>query len=777
MPVAALAAALALQARAQVFSGPITAGIKTLQENNLLPMPEQVSPTQPSGNPLPPARRASDLPPAGDFDQENGYFNLINHGGSFEQKNGQLHVDGGIEFTDRGYHCWADEAFGDRNTNVFTLKGNVRVEGRDESITGDTVVVDFTNKTFIAENAESILRPGLTKGLIDNLYVKGANSHGGEAEVWGENTSSTTCSYASPHFEIESESTDVRPGTRVIFRKAKIIILGHVVLKLPYLSIPLDERTYNNLPVVGKDSIAGYFIKNRYAFPISHSADFISRFDYYTKLGLGLGGGVKSDNPTTHSAFSVYTIQGPQPELELLAHHQQNFKWGTLTFDNSYEDDNYLISSQSKILNTRANIYVPQRTKYGMSSDRFSFFRTDSNSTGSDSHQQSIVVDDTRFWSKKVNTTFDFRLSQSSSTFTGGQPIHREEADVNFRIVDDLEKAKAQLDYIRSIPIGMTTTTFFTSSDVTPALTLLSDAAKLYGQKFAQKFPFQIQLGYGEYGDPITKGRLTRSDLDFNFHNVPKNPAHWSLDYQGEFKQDLYSDNTAQYILSENTQINYNFHSNSHFHISYNYLRPYGYTPLQIDRRGESNDIIADLSYSPIKHLMVGLATGYDFDLIKEHQPTPWQQAGLQATYTLGKTFSFRALSTYDTTLKTLSSTRFDLTWSTKPTFLSLGAKYDGERHKWAAANMYLDGFQIGRLRTSLLLNYDGYTKQFDAMHYSFIYDLHCAEAVLQVIDNPTGFNGGRSIYFFIRLKALPFDTPFGTGTHGQPIGTATGRD
>ena len=27
------------------------------------------------------------------------------------------------------------------------------------------------------------------------------------------------------------------------------------------------------------------------------------------------------------------------------------------------------------------------------------------------------------------------------------------------------------------------------------------------------------------------------------------------------------------------------------------------------------------------------------------------------------------------------------------------------------------------------------------------------------------------------RVKALPFDTPFGTGQRGQPIGTGTGRD
>ncbi|HTQ09703.1 MAG TPA: hypothetical protein VMI31_06490, partial [Fimbriimonadaceae bacterium] len=382
--------------------------------------------------------------------------------------------------------------------------------------------------------------------------------------------------------------------------------------------------------------------------------------------------------------------------------------------------------------------------------------------------------------------------------------VHREELDLNFKAIDDLQKAQAQFEYIRSIPIGESTN-FFSSLDVTPSLTLLSDSSKLIGQKYDQNWlPFKIQVGYGQYKDPSpNSGMLTRADLDLAFHNPspsaprlatppeggqtpglivspelpppPPSAKRWDLEYQGEFKQDIYSDSTAQYVLQDATQLTYSFHNNSQFNISYNYMRPYGYSPLQIDQRGQENNFTSDLGYSPIKNLMIGLATGYDFDLIKEHQPTPWQQVGLQATYRQGKTLLIRMFSAYDTTMHDYSSTRMDLTWVSKTTFLSLGVKYDGQRSKWAAANLYLDGLQFGRLRTSVLLNYDGYTNQFDAMHYSFIYDLHCAEAVLQIIDNPTGFNSGRSIYFFIRLKALPFDTPFGTGTQGQPIGTGTG--
>jgi LPS-assembly protein len=171
------------------------------------------------------------------------------------------------------------------------------------------------------------------------------------------------------------------------------------------------------------------------------------------------------------------------------------------------------------------------------------------------------------------------------------------------------------------------------------------------------------------------------------------------------------------------------------------------------------------------------VGTGYDFNLVKQHAQTAWQQVALRAEYKLSNYFRANATSVYDTIRHSYSSTRLDITWVPGETYVSFGAKYDGIRNKWAAANIYVDGFKWGRLRTSVLLNYNGYTKRFDAQHYSFIYDLHCAEAVLQVIDSGAGFNSGRQIYFFLRLKALPFDTPFGTGQRGQPIGTGTGRD
>ena len=86
-----------------------------------------------------------------------------------------------------------------------------------------------------------------------------------------------------------------------------------------------------------------------------------------------------------------------------------------------------------------------------------------------------------------------------------------------------------------------------------------------------------------------------------------------------------------------------------------------------------------------------------------------------------------------------------------------------------------LEQLEVGPVKTDFRMSYNGYSQQFNSIQASIIYDLHCAEAVAQIVDNPIGFQNGTSFVFFIRIKGLPFDTSFGNGTRGQPFGYGTG--
>jgi hypothetical protein len=154
-----------------------------------------------------------------------------------------------------------------------------------------------------------------------------------------------------------------------------------------------------------------------------------------------------------------------------------------------------------------------------------------------------------------------------------------------------------------------------------------------------------------------------------------------------------------------------------------------------------------------------------------------WQQLGLRSEYQPSKKFLARGLYTYDTYQEAWTSLRFDLTYVPGETSASISSRYDGIQHTWSQVNFYLDNLRLGPLKISTSLSYNGYLQQFDSRQYSFIYDLHCAEAVLSITETNFGFLPGRTVAFFIRLKAFPFDTPFGIGNRGAPIGSGTGRD
>ncbi|MEQ1934977.1 MAG: hypothetical protein ABL962_14050 [Fimbriimonadaceae bacterium] len=248
----------------------------------------------------------------------------------------------------------------------------------------------------------------------------------------------------------------------------------------------------------------------------------------------------------------------------------------------------------------------------------------------------------------------------------------------------------------------------------------------------------------------------------------------WNIDLAGSYKQGIYSDDTAQYSTGFNGSLRYNLGTKTSANFRYNFLEPHGSTPFDFDRTGRYNLATMDLSVEPLRNFLIGAQSGYDFRLEQEQQ-TAWQSLGVRSEWTPAKWFSLRSLSTYDTFNKAWSNVRLDLAYNPGGTRVGIGARYDGFRHTWGNVNLFVDGFKMGRLKVSSLLAYNGYLKQFEARHFAFTYDLHCAEAILQVIDNPIGFRPGTQISFFIRLKAFPFDSPFGLGRSGQSYGTGTG--
>ncbi|MEZ0327896.1 MAG: hypothetical protein ACAH95_18530 [Fimbriimonas sp.] len=770
-PVPLLALGAASLSRAQV--GPYLAfaqGVKTLQSRGLVTAPLGTKdPLQPVGFPgLPP--KFGDLPEPQSTEVE---FRLIRLGEG--GKSGNL-VRGsqGAEFIYKGYHVFADEVDGNLQTSIFTLKGNVKVIGKDSVVVGDRVTVNFDNNTYLAEDAESQLDPRLVQGMLtDDLYVKAQQSYGSERQIWSHNTDITTCNLKEPHYHLDAKDAEIRPGKRAILRHTKVKIFGRTIVSIAYLNIPLDDPTYRYTPEVGQNEDEGYYIKTRWGIPLRGDNVLDSRVDYMTKLGTGLGGDYRYFNRTMNGLLRAYKIFGKADTLSLSNDHRHEFRWGTLTFNNDYQKNNYLTAPGSTTLNTRAQLVFPQS---GGASTRLSLNQSGSKSGTFDTSNRSIAISDQRSYGRQTRTTLDVNWLQSGSNYQGQtQSNDREQIDVRMRANHELKVATATLEYVRTIPVGETQG-IFGGSDRTPFVSLTSDARKIFGQRAGEKLPFNTELSFGEFSSNTgaQQNKISRYNFDMRVNRPDRSDKRLRVDLGGQFRQGMYSDDTAQYTQAANANASYRLGRDTSANFRYNYMRQHGFTPLLIDRTGRTNLFTTDLSYRPTEPLLIGVQTGYDF-LRLERKEISWQQVGVRTEFTPRENVMFRTLSTYDTFSQQWSNVRLDFAYKHNDQFLALGARYDGIRKVWSNANLYLENLKWGRTSFSAILTYNGFTKQFDSQQYSFIYDLHCAEAILVYTQQNTGFRSGKDVALFIRLKAIPFDIPFGFGRRGQPLGSPGG--
>lgn len=679
-------------------------------------------------------------------------------------------AQGNVHIQYRGNDIYGQRVEGDTRTRIFTVDGGGQVIGPDYFLKGERLTVDFKNETWQSDGFSGELEPSFLQGnTVGNVYISGKSSEGKRGEIHSHDGGLTTCDLHHPHYEIDSRMMTVRPTKRIILRDARFRILGKTRFTIPYLVIPLDTRRDQYTPEVGRTRDQGYYIKTLWGIPINDASDGTAYVDYFEKLGTGLGARYRYASANAQGFVRAYTLLGQDQTRELNLGHRQFFGDSLLTVESNLQERNYLNAPENTIWQTRASLSIPK----GRDNTRLSYSRFSNESPNFNSTQESFGIVDQRFITAKLRTSLDVIWSKSVSEFTSSTN-KREQVDVRFRGSQELNAGTAELEYLRTIPVG-NVTNFFSSGDRTPVLSFRTDTARLLGGRFRQITPIQTELSVGEFVNPSNRERVTRTFFDGGF-NLPDNASQ----RQGggvnfRFRQGVYSDDTAIFSTALNANYRYNFTSDTAFNLRYNLVRTRGFSPLSLDRFGGTNIASADIGVRPFRNFVIGAQGGYDFRYQDIGLKTPWQQAALRTEWRPLTELQIRGLSTYDPLLKKWSSTRLDLAFEKGPAFVGVGARYDGLRKTWAQINVFADGLRWGRLSGTALFAYNGYTKRFDSRQYSLAYDMHCSEAVLQVLENNVGFRSGRQISFFVRIKAFPFATPFGTGTQGQPIGLGTG--
>ncbi|GIV03266.1 MAG: hypothetical protein KatS3mg015_2096 [Fimbriimonadales bacterium] len=704
--------------------------------------------------------------------QEGVYPLRVIRADSFDQSpdGREVHATG-VVFEYRGYRVSAGEALGDLDTQVFALRGNVNVLGQNEVVRGDTVIVNFDARTFRVESGDVDLRKALfEKRVLTDLYLKAHEVQGDEELVTAESCSLTGCEYDHPHYAFAARKVTVIPDRKVVFDRVAVKALGRTLFTLPKFEIPLQRRTGGLAPDVGRNETEGFYAKFRYGFPIGQDSG-VARLDITSKRGLG--GGVLYDYASRFSKgylqlHSDFNRNAGTLSFTATAQHQQRI--GSVQFEGRHESSQF---SYLTGLNTQTHRTTASLTLLGQptGTTRLVLGRTENRSSFSNTTTLTATLADQR----RIGTRFQSQASLSlfdTNSRSGSFIVERQALDARVSASYDFKEAIGELTYNQNIPIGATQN-FASGIESVPVVTFRSDKNRLFGP--SKHLPnFNLVFSAGNYKDNFAQRQVGRYFFDIQTSGGKQAPKGWLYQYSAGLTQGFYSDDTAQYVPSFNGSIGFRFTERTQTTLRYSYRRQHGFTPLTFDRTGSFHVASLDTLNEVLPGLRVGGQVGFDFNRDRQGD-IAWQSPAVRLEYEPNETVRFRALSQYIPERHEWSTLRLD--FSGKWNDLRIGAtgRYDGIRHKWGSLNLFVDGLTIGRLRFATLLRYNGYLSRFDAAHFSFIYDLHCTEVILQVLQTNTGFRPGTEILFLIRLKALPFSSPFGIGRSGQPLDLGTG--
>lgn len=693
-------------------------------------------------------------------------FQVLHADSSDRDENDNVRASGHVHFMYRGYEVFAEVVRGNLRTKIFELGGPVRLAGKGRTVEGERVIINFEEETYQTEESRTVIEPASSGARLKGpLYLTSQRLGGSSSQLLADEITCTTCDRKDPHFHLEAKATHLKVRDRLVLTNPRLKVRGRTILQLPTLTIPMSEQGERYTPTIGSSRDEGIYVLNRYTFPSRR--DFVTgRFDLFTKLGIGLGTDFRYGNAADYGLARAYGILGSASSRLLSWEHRGSMSGGLLNIGSELQSNNYLSTPGTQVWNTRTS--WTKRTETG--TIRVNWNRNSSLNSGFRFTNSNLSLAHQNQWSRSLRTSLDLILSGSESRgSTSAFSTKREQLDLRFSGTRQFSTSELELIYQRAIPLE-TTANFFSASDRTPLLTWRTEASRWNNEAFARQWPLRAEVSVGELGDRASQ-RVTRTAMDFNLSKSLGSKAFLN----SRFRQSLYSNDTAQFVVGLDGGIQWKLARKTTVDLHHNYLQAEGYTPVSIDSTGKTNQTRLDVLSEFGRGFRAGLQTGYDFRA-KERQLAPWQTLGLRFDYVPHRDLYLRSNTTYDTQRAKWLNVRLDGGYRFGPeNFINFGTRYDAERHTWGNVNVYLEGLKMRNWRLSALASYNGYLKKFESRQLQAILDMHCSELIFQVTDHRVGFRSGTEFGLFLRIKALPFATPFGIGRQGQAIGTGSG--
>lgn len=196
-----------------------------------------------------------------------------------------LIADGGVTVTWQGSVLTADEVRLDRVRNILSAHGNVVMTKADDTMHGDSLIIDTETGRGEMENGRIFLAQG-------NFHIYGNQmAKTGDAEYAMKNGCLTTCNAAVPSWKIGAEDFDVTVEKYATGKNVVFYVKDLPVFYFPYILLPVKTERQTGLlfPRFGNSSKRGAFLELPVYLAISPSQEATVTLDIQTKRGVGTG--------------------------------------------------------------------------------------------------------------------------------------------------------------------------------------------------------------------------------------------------------------------------------------------------------------------------------------------------------------------------------------------------------------------------------------------------------------------------------------------------------
>lgn len=559
------------------------------------------------------------LPPVPTTDAEATRLQILNADDvEYDEPIGRVTARGNVVVEYRDYRVSADVLEADLQERTATFRGQVTITTPERTLQGTLLRLNLRTRGYTLEGARIEIPPEeVQMGATAPIYATTARIRGVPGRIFIERGGVTTCNLALPHYLFDSREVDIIPGERLKARKVGVYALGHRLLTLPGITIPLrtiNEQSSRFVPTVGQSLEEGYYLKSAYFYVLASLVGNL-RLDLMSKKGVGIGLDQPYNFPNYNGTVHLYQLADRRNNRQDFTgrvdhrHRVGEFNFGV---SGNYRRNSldYVAASSSGLL---TDFTANWRGSGGASAD-FGINRSASTFAGTQ----------TGTWTGHLRHSQTFGTLRSNLSLNLSQPFGTVTASSG-RLSSRLDLAQST----RPVDVNLVvdridtlggTANFFAGTQRLPELRLATDTRRLFPTGFVSRLaPVTAALSIGNLreagftsstsgGRDVMNRLRTYAHLSSNPQILPPS-ERLNLSLPIDFHQLVYRADEAQWIAGASPTLSYRLGDESQASLSYSLLRQHGFTPFQSDFFPEYNSL--SLSVTLGRGIRGGYGTAY----------------------------------------------------------------------------------------------------------------------------------------------------------------------